>query len=140
MVFPLMMQKGKIQRTQNAPNEPCIFLSRERTKNAKKKYALIFLQENVKLVNTGCCHYTEQRGRNTDLILPDGVSGRKAHLDSVLSGANNENRLNKMVIQGLKYRERECTAILIGSQCNDIRSSLLLEQAKFLFHFSGRRK
>ena len=46
-------------------------------------------------------------------MLPDGVSGRKAHLDSVLSEANNENRLNKMVIQGLEYRERECTAILV---------------------------
>ena len=88
-------------------------------------------------MNTGCCHYIEQRGK-TYLILPDGVSGRKAHLDSVLSEANNENRLNKMVIQGLEYRERECTAILIGSQCSDIRSSLLLEQAKFLLHFSGR--
>ena len=34
--FSLMMRKGKIQRTQNAPNEPCIFLSRERKKDAKK--------------------------------------------------------------------------------------------------------
>ena len=35
--FSRMMRKGKIQRTQNAPNEPCIFfLSRERNKDAKK--------------------------------------------------------------------------------------------------------
>ena len=39
------------------------FLSRER-KNDTKKNALIFLWENVKLMNTGCCHYTEQRQRN----------------------------------------------------------------------------
>ena len=35
--FSRMMRKDKIQRTQNAPNEPCIFfLSRERNKDAKK--------------------------------------------------------------------------------------------------------
>lgn len=114
--FSLMMQKGKIQRTQNAPNEPCIFLSRERKKNAKKICADILV---------GKCKASEYRmlplyraERKKHLMLPGGVSGRKAHLDSVLSEANNENRLNKMVIQGLEYRERECS---------DIRSSLLLE-------------
>ena len=114
--FSLMLQKGKIQRTQNVPNEPCIFFfSRERKKDAKKCADIL----------VGKCKASEYRmlplyraERKKHLMLPGGVSGRKAHLDSVLSEANNENRLNKMVIQGLEYRERECS---------DIRSSLLLE-------------
>ena len=73
------------------------FLSREREKDAKRKICADIL--------VGKCKANEYRmlplyraERKKHLILPDGVSSRKAHLDSVLSEANNENRLNKMVI------------------------------------------
>ena len=65
-----MMRKDKIQRTQNAPNEPCIFLSRERKKNAKKKSCADIL--------VGKCKPSEYK------ILPLYRAERKKHISYFL--------------------------------------------------------